>query len=220
MGGVKIEPGSRLLFIGDSVTDCGRARPAGEGSREALGHGYVADVDAALAALRPNPSIRVTNTGVSADTVRNLALRWESDVIALKPDWLSVMIGINDVWRQFTGRHSEAVLPDEYVRVYDGLLARTLPRLKGLVLMSPYLVDDRMTEPMRRRMDEYGALVKGLAAKHGALFVDTQKAFDAALAARPYTELAGDRVHPTAAGHAVLAGAFLLAIGISPPIRP
>jgi lysophospholipase L1-like esterase len=217
---VKIEPGSRLLFIGDSVTDCGRARPIGEGSREALGHGYVAEVDTVLAALRPNPSVRVINAGVAADTVRHLAVRWETDVLDLKPDWLSVMIGINDVWRQFTGRDSEAVLPEEYVRVYDGLVARTLPRLKGLVLMTPYVVDDRRTEPMRKRMDEYGALVKGLASKHGALFVDTQKAFDAALAGRPYAELAGDRVHPTAAGHTVLAAAFLQVIGFSPPTRP
>lgn len=217
---VKIEPGCRLLFIGDLVTDCGRARPVGEGSRVALGHGYVAEIDAILATQRPDPRIRVANTGVSADTVRNLARRWETDVVALRPDWLSVMIGINDVWRQFTGRDSEAVLPDEYVRVYESLVARTRPQLKGLVLMSPYVVDDRMTEPMRRRMDEYGALVKALAARQRALFVDTQKAFDAALAARPFTELAADRVHPTPAGHTVLAAAFLQAIGFSPPTRP
>jgi lysophospholipase L1-like esterase len=217
---VKIESGSRLLFIGDSVTDCGRARPVGQGSRTALGDGYVAEVDAVLASLKPNPSIRVLNTGVGGDTVRNLALRWESDAIALKPDWLSVMVGINDVWRQFSGRESEAVMPDEYLQVYDSLVTRTLPRLKGLVLMSPYVVDERTGDPMRRRMDEYGALVKGLAAKLGAAFVDTQAAFDAALAGRDYTELAADRIHPTAAGHTVLAAAFLRAIDFSPPTRP
>jgi lysophospholipase L1-like esterase len=86
--------------------------------------------------------------------------------------------------------------------------------------MSPYYVQDGLSDPMRRRMDEYGALVKALAARRGAVFVDTQAAFDAALAGRDYTELAGDRVHPTPEGHRVLAGAFLRAIGVNPPSRP
>jgi lysophospholipase L1-like esterase len=219
MGDVRIEPGSRLLFIGDSVTDCGRARPVGEGSLAALGHGYVAEVAGILTPL--SPSLHVMNTGVGGDTVKNLVLRWESDVFALEPDWLSVMVGINDVWRQFDGRDlSAAVLPDEFLRLYDGLVVRTVHRLRGLVLMGPYYIEDRKTDPMRRRMDEYGALVKGIAAKHGVPFVDTQKAFDAALVGRSYMELAGDRVHPTAAGHKVLAAAFLQAIGLNPPTRP
>jgi lysophospholipase L1-like esterase len=216
---VRIEPESALLFIGDSVTDCGRSRPVGEGPR-GLGHGYVAEVRASLASLRPDPGVRVLNTGVSADTVRNLAFRWEADVLALAPDWLSVMIGINDVWRQFDGKDAaQAVMPDEYERVYEGLLARTRPRLKGLVLLAPYVVQDMRSDPMRRRMDEYGSIVRALAARHGALFVDAQAALDAALSGSDYTELAGDRVHPTPRGHRVLADAFLGAIGVTPRPR-
>jgi lysophospholipase L1-like esterase len=217
---MRIDPGARLLFIGDSVTDCGRARPVGAGSSSALGNGYVAKVDAALAALGSQPAIRVLNTGVGGDTVRNLALRWERDVVALEPDWLSVMVGINDVWRLFDGVDSSAaVMPDEFERVYDGLVSRTLPRLKGLVLISPFYVQDMRSDPLRRRMDEYGAIVKALAARRGALFVDAQAPLDAALAARDYTDLAGDRVHPTAEGHLILARAFLGAIGIPTPSR-
>jgi lysophospholipase L1-like esterase len=216
---MKIEPGSRLLFTGDSVTDCGRARPVGQGSRSALGNGYVAAVDAAFGASA-SAAIRVMNTGVGGNTVRDLAMRWDTDVLALGPDWLSVMIGINDVWRQFDGVDAAAaVLPDEYGRVLEGLVARTLPRLRGLVLMSPYYVQDMRSDPMRRRMDEYGAIARGIASRHGTLFVDTQAALDDSMAGKDYTDIAGDRVHPTHAGHGVIARAFLRAVGFSPTTR-
>jgi lysophospholipase L1-like esterase len=215
---MKIEPGSRLLFIGDSVTDCGRARPLGR--RGSLGGGYVAEVDKALSSVGFEPQVEVLNTGVGGDTVRNLALRWDGDVNAHIPDWLSVMIGINDVWRQFDGNPAGAVMPEEYERVYEGLLARRLPRLKGLVLMSPFYVQDRRSDPMRRRMDEYRSIAKGIAARRGALFVDVQAALDAALEKQDYTALAADRVHPTPEGHRILAGAFLEAVGATPPRRP
>ena len=98
---MKLSPRSRLVMIGDSVTDCDRARPVGEGEPEALGHGYVAEIAALLMAVYPARSIRVTNMGIGGNTVRDLAARWDTDVLALKSDWLSVMIGINDVWRHF-----------------------------------------------------------------------------------------------------------------------
>lgn len=209
---MKIAPGSRLLFIGDSVTDCDRARPIGAGSRDALGKGYVAEIDAALGTKAGKAAIQVTNMGISGNTVRNLAERWETDVIELKPDWLSVMIGINDVWRQFDARKAvaaEAVMPDEFERTYDRLITRVRPGLKGLVLMSPFYVQDLRSDPMRGRMDEYGAIVSGLSKKHGATFVDVQAAIDAALEWTDSTLIAGDRVHPTPEGHRILARAFL-----------
>ncbi|HEY5227293.1 MAG TPA: SGNH/GDSL hydrolase family protein [Opitutaceae bacterium] len=217
---MNLDSGTRLLFIGDSVTDCGRARPVGTGAKGTLGGGYVAMVDASLSAVGTTPPIEVLNTGTSADTVRHLALRWEADVLAHKPDWLSVMIGINDVWRQFDGNSAAAVMPEEYERVYEELLARTQPGLKGLVLMSPYYVQDKRTDPLRARMDEYGAIVKRIAKRRGAVFVDVQTAFDAMLARRHYSELAADRVHPTPEGHRILAVAFLKAVGLTPRPRP
>jgi lysophospholipase L1-like esterase len=217
---MKLDPGYRLLFIGDSVTDCGRARPVGLSAKGTLGGGYVAMVGSSLSALGIVPPIQVLNTGTSADTVRHLALRWDTDVLAHKPDWLSVMIGINDVWRQFDGNSSAAVMPEEYERVYELLLARTIPGLKGLVLMSPYYVQDKRTDPLRARMDEYGSIVKRVAELRGAMFVDVQAAFDAELARRNFTELAPDRVHPTPQGHRILADAFLAAVGVTPRPRP
>lgn len=217
---MKIAPGARLLFIGDSVTDCGRLRPVGAGSRAALGDGYVAAVDASLAPLHPARPVRVANMGVSGDTVRDIASRWDGDVLALRPEWLAMMVGINDVWRQFDGADSAAaVMPGEFRRTYEGLILRAPPRLAGLVLMTPFYVQHLLSDPMRRRTDEYGAIVRELASRHGALLVDTQAAVNRALAREDFRSIAADRVHPTQAGHGIIARAFLRAIGVTPGPR-
>jgi lysophospholipase L1-like esterase len=217
---VKIKPGSRLLFIGDSVTDCGRLRPVGSGSRIALGSGYVAEVEAMLASKPSKRPVRITNMGVSGNTVRDLAARWDSDVLALEPEWLSVMIGINDVWRQFDRVKARDAVPlDEYWETYDRLIAKTRPGLAGLVLMTPYYVQDERRDLMRLQMDEYGLVVRDLARRHNALLVDTQGAIDKVLGRLDYTLLAPDRVHPTEIGHKVIANAFLRAIGVTPSPR-
>jgi len=218
---LKIAPGARLLFAGDSVTDCGRLRPVGEGPPPALGDGYVARIDAALAPLHPGRPVRVLNMGVSGDTVRDLAARWDRDVGALRPDWLCVMIGINDVWRHFDGVDpSAAVPPEEFARTYEGLIRRAPPRLARLVLMAPFYAQASRADPMRRRTDQYGAIVRALADAHGALFVDTQADVDRAIAPGDYRAVAADRVHPTAEGHAILARAFLREAGLTPERRP
>ena len=206
------EPQARLLFIGDSITDGGRARPVGEGA--GLGDGYVRYVDALLAVAYPELRLRVTNMGVSGDTVRHLAARWEEDVIALSPDYLAVMIGINDVWRHFDAslRPETWVEPEEYERTYAGLIERTMPQLKGLVLMTPFFIEPNKADPMRRMMDRYGEIVKNLAARFGALLVDTQAAFDRMLGHYHAYHLAHDRIHPNHIGHMVIARAFIKAV--------
>ena len=217
---VKITPGSRLLFIGDSVTDCGRLRPVGRGSQHALGTGYVAEVSTMLEPFVKGRPIQITNMGVSGDTVVDLARRWERDVLAREPNWLSVMIGINDVWRQF-GRAAlhAAITLDEYWETYSRLLTHTRPALKGLVLMTPYYVQGDHSDPMRVMMDEYGKVVKDLARRHNALLVDTQAAIDRVLTRLDSKTIAPDRVHPTEMGHQILAYAFVRAIGVTPPRR-
>ena len=221
---MKLSPRSRLVMIGDSVTDCDRARPVGEGDPAALGHGYVAETAALLMAVYPARSVRVINMGISGNTVRDLAARWDTDVLVLKPDWLSVMIGINDVWRHFDAvRQAEAVPPEEFVRTYDGLLIRTHAQLKGLVLMTPYYIEPAPTDAMRQRMNEYGAIVKQLAMEHDAICVDTQAAFDRALVHHESAVFSADRVHPNRIGHMILARAFLNAVGFAwsaPDRRP
>jgi lysophospholipase L1-like esterase len=217
---VYLKPGARLLFIGDSVTDCGRLRPVGTGAPDALGTGYVAGVDRLLREVHPRRPVRITNMGVSGNTVRDLSKRWDVDVLVLEPEWLAVMIGINDVWRQFDpGTHFAAVMPDDFELTYEMLLRRTRPNLKGLVLMTPFYVETDRTDPMRRKTDAYGVIVKELARRHDALLVDTQSAFDHVLKRLEYKLLAPDHVHPTEIGHNVLAYAFARAVGVTPPRR-
>ncbi len=203
-----------LLMIGDSITDTGRARPVGEGLSGALGTGYVSLVEAVLNVWQPELAIRVVNMGTSGHTVRDLAGRWQSDVLDRRPDWVSVMIGTNDVWRQFDSPNSPDghVLPAEYARTLDALVTRTLPRVKGMVLMTPFYLEPNRSDAMRARMDEYGAMVRQAAEAQGTLFVDTQAAFDAVLAHADPAALAGDRIHPSVTGHLVLARAFLTAL--------
>ena len=152
--------------------------------------------------------------GTSGNTVRDLQARWQTDVLDLKPDWLSVMIGINDVWRQFDSpRQPEIhVLPDEYERTLDGLLAQTRPVVKNIVLMTPFYIEPNRADAMRARMDEYGAIVRRSVREARTLFVDTQAAFDEVLTAYYPATLAWDRVHPSQTGHMVLARAFLKAV--------
>ena len=211
---MKLDKHSKLVMIGDSITDAGRAQPGGEGLFDALGRGYVSLVDALLGAAYPELGVRVVNMGTGGNTVRDLEARWQTDVLDRRPDWLSVMIGINDVWRQFDSpRQSEShVLPDEYERTLDGLVALTRPLVKNIVLLTPFYIEPNRADPMRAQMDEYGAIVRRLSEKHGTLFVDTQAAFDAVLTAYYPATLAWDRVHPNQTGHMILARAFLAAI--------
>ncbi len=212
---MKIGKNEKLVMIGDSITDAGRARPIGEGLFDAIGKGYVGNVDALLCATYPELGIRITNVGSSGNTVRDLKARWQTDVLDLKPDWLSIMIGTNDVWRQFDmPRQKEChVMPEEYERIYEELISQTKPKLKGLILMTPFYIESNPQDAMRAQMDRYGAIVKKLATKHDAIFVDTQAAFNATLKHLYAATLAWDRVHPNQIGTMVIARAFLNAIG-------
>ena len=133
------EKGDKILFIGDSISDFDRARPVGEGLFNAWGTSYVADVGATLACAYPELGLRVVNMGISGNQVRDLLARWQSDVLDLKPDWVSMLIGINDVWRQFDCPQMPEthVSPEEYRAGYEELIQRTLPLVKGMVLMTP-----------------------------------------------------------------------------------
>ena len=211
-----IQKNAKLLMIGDSITDAGRAKPVGEGLFNATGTGYVSLVDALLGVWRPDLAIRVVNMGLSGNTVRDLKNRWQTDVIDHKPDWLSIMIGINDVWRQYDlPRQKEIHVPiDEYERTLDELVTRTKPALKGLVLMTPFYIESSPTDAMRATMDLYGQAVKRVALKHGTIFVDTQAAFNETLQHVYAATLAWDRVHPGTTGHMVIARAFVRAVGL------
>ncbi len=212
-----IETRQKLLMIGDSITDAGRARPVGEGDRgDGVGRGYVMLVDALLGAVYPERFIRVLNLGTSGNTTRDLKERWQADVLDHRPDWVSLMIGANDVWRQFdlprqTERH---VLIDEYEANLVELVAATRPVVKGLVLFTPFYLEPNRQDPMRATMDRYGEVVRKVASQTpGIVLVETQAAFDALLKVVYPATINWDRVHLNATGNMVVARAFLDAVG-------
>jgi len=206
-----IKPGSRVIMTGDSITDCGRHNPVGDSADDTLGDGYVALLDATLAATRPDLNLRILNTGVSGDTVRELAARWTRDVLGLEPDWLSVMIGINDVWRQFDTDPAllRPVHEPEYRDTLTRLLNTVKPRVQGIVVMLPFYLEPEPGDPMRAMRDRYAHAAADVARSVGAVIVDTQAAFEAVLPIRSRDRLAPDGVHPTRTGHMILAHAWL-----------
>ena len=206
-----LECGQKVVFIGDSITDCGRRSEPPVGP---YGRGYVSMVRDWLIARYPELGLAFENRGISGNTIRDLKARWQEDVIEEEPDVLSVMIGINDVWRQFQDRPDAAVGLEEYEATFRGLLDVTRERVgPSLILVTPYIIESNRGDPFRARMDEYGACVARLAEEYGAALVDAQAAFDQALKGQPSEFWAQDRVHPVSCGHAALAMAFLRTIG-------
>jgi lysophospholipase L1-like esterase len=214
---MKLELNEKLVMIGDSITDCGRARPVGEGLFDAIGKGYVAQVEALLNSTYPQRKIRVVNMGCDGHTVRDLKARWQSDVIELKSDWLSIMIGVNDVWRQYDTPYitESHVYIDEYKMTLNELVQQSKSHVKGIILMTPFYLEPNPNDAMRATMDQYGQAVKAIAKDHGTLFVDIQAAFAPVLKELYPATLGWDRVHPNQVGHMVITRAFLNAIDFS-----
>ena len=208
---------SKVVLIGDSITDCARVRPIGEGRENALGTGYVALINAFLEASDPAADIRIVNMGAGGNTVRELKERWTTDALDLRPDWLSVMIGINDVWRRFHHRRyvaEDQISLEEYEETLDGLIRSAKGNgIQNVLLMTPFVIEGNPADRMRLLTVEFGKAVKRVADRYGALFVDMQAVFDRYLEDSYTSELAADRVHPNLTGHMLIARAWLDAVG-------
>lgn len=209
------EKGNKILFIGDSISDYDRARPVGEGLFDAWGKSYVANVGALLGCTYPELRLRIVNMGIGGNQVRDLEVRWQIDVMDQHPDWVSVLIGINDVWRQF----DSPTIPESHVseasfrETYERLIQRTLPTVRGMILMTPYFMEPNRLDPMRAKMDAYGAIVRELAEKYGLIFVDLQAAWDRLFEHMHPCAIAWDRIHPNQIGCMYIARQFLAAVG-------
>jgi lysophospholipase L1-like esterase len=192
---------SRILFQGDSITDGNRGRSPDP--NHILGHGYCFIIAAKFGDAYADRSLTFINRGVSGNTAQDLAKRWQTDALDLKPDLLSVLIGVND-----SGR---GVPVDEYERAYDKLLADARaanPKLK-LVLGEPFglPIGKKKTEWEKWQDDlqQRRAAVDRLASKYGAAVVRFQRAFDEACKRAPAEHWIWDGVHPTYSGHQVMA---------------
>lgn len=201
----------RIVFAGDSVTDMGSVNPVGEGLFDNVGKSYVRIIENMLAAYYPKTRVRVTNSGISGNTSRDLLERYDRDVISLNPDWVSICIGINDVWRQFDSPAipDGQVMPDEYEKNVEKMILDVKDKVKGIFILTPYYMEPNRDDMMRARMDEYVAICKKLAEKHGCILVDFQKLYEDYCKIRHSSYITWDRVHPNQVGATLMARAFL-----------
>lgn len=206
-----------ILFQGDSITDCGRDRgqEASPNHPQALGPGYAGKIAGDLLAELPCRSLRIFNRGISGNRVVDLYARWKCDAVNLRPDLVSILIGINDTWHEFGSNNGVEL--DRFEQVYRMLLEFTQARLPGtaLVLCQPF------TLPCGAVLPEWEPDVAGrreivarLAREFGAIHVPFQEMFDAALKEAPAEYWAADGVHPTPAGHARMARLWRQTVGI------
>lgn len=205
----------KIVFAGDSVTDAESPAPMSEGLFDSLGRGYVRVIENMLVACYPELNIRIVNSGLSGNTSRDLLSRYDRDVVDLKPDWVSICIGINDVWRQFDvpAMTDACVLPDEYEKNVETMILKVKDSVKGIFILSPYYMEPNREDMMRKRMDEYVAICKKLSEKHGCTFVDFQKMYEEFCKIRHSACIAWDRVHPNQMGATLMAKEFLKVCG-------
>ena len=196
-----------ILFQGDSITDVGRNRnSAAENSAPALGGGYPLIAASHVLRAHPDGAFLIFNRGVSGDHVPALQARWESDTIALKPDILSILVGVNDLWHKLAGGYAGTVA--EFEAQYTGLLHGTkqaLPNVR-LVILEPFvLVTGAVDLKWFPEFDQRRVVVAGVAKKAGATFIPLQSMFTQLAKTAPPSYWLADGVHPTIAGHAAIA---------------
>jgi acyl-CoA thioesterase I len=209
---MQIRPTDTLLFTGDSITDHARDR---EISRD-LGHGYVSMVAARLQAKIANPDMRIYNRGISGNRVYDLEARLDPDVIALRPSIVTILVGINDVWRHYD---SNIPSPIEGFRSSYVKILHTIRReLKAqIIIMEPFLLpipDDRRI--WRAQLDPKIHVIRSLAVEYNCLYIPLDGLFAAAACRAPASFWTPDGVHPSAAGDALIAEAWLDRVQLSP----
>jgi lysophospholipase L1-like esterase len=205
-----------ILFQGDSITDNGRNRTAAEPNSTAqLGGGYPYLVASAFLSAEPTRGLRFFNRGISGHKVPDLAARWDADTVALKPDILSILVGVNDFWHKLLNGYTGTV--EDYEKGYRDLLRATRAALPAtrLIVLEPFTlrtgaVDARWFPEFDLRR----AAAARVARAAGARLVPLQSLFDRLTRNTPPAYWAADGVHPTPAGHAVIAKAWREAAGL------
>jgi acyl-CoA thioesterase-1 len=207
-----LQPNDRILFTGDSITDCGRRNS----EQEPLGtSGYVLFTAARLMADFASPDLKIFNRGIGGNRMRDLLGRFDEDCLALKPTVVSIMIGINDTWRAFDS--NDPTDTSSFEADYRKMLTRIRDELKArIVLLEPWVLHvpaDRAKwrSDLNPRIDA----VRRLAIEFGADLIPLDGLFAKAATEAPAEFWAADGVHPTPAGHALIAQAWLENAGMA-----
>lgn len=200
----------KIVFQGDSITDVGRNTE--RGSLKSIGQGYAMLCTARLTAKYPE-AFSVSNRGVSGNRIVDVYSRIKRDCWNLSPDVLSILIGINDVWHEYAAENG--VEADRFYNVYRMLVADTVERFPNIrmILMEPFVLPGRATDAHLDGFVTETALraeaVKRIAAEFGQTFLPLQEMFTEACAIAPADYWLGDGVHPTPAGHQLIADRWL-----------
>ncbi len=207
------DEGLTIVFQGDSITDAGRNRGnyyANNG--QGMGGGYVMQIVAELLGSMPQKNINCYNRGISGHKVFQLAARWEIDCLYLKPDVLSILIGVNDYWHKLNGNYQGTA--KIYEDDYRALLSRTveaLPKVK-IMIGEPFAVEGGTAINDRwNAFSEYRSIAKKLADEFNAAFIPYHQIFSEALQMAPATYWCPDGVHPSIAGAHLMKNAWLKA---------
>lgn len=209
---VKLDKDYVILFQGDSITDAGRNKQnEGFNNPSSLGSGYAFLAGATLLEKYASLNLKIHNRGISGNKVFQLAERWEKDCLDIKPDVLSILIGVNDIWHTLNGNYNGTI--DKYRNDYIALLERTksaLPSVK-LIICEPFSVPGVKAVDEKWYPEFYGyqKAAKEIAEHFGAVFVPFQKIFDEAMKRAPGSYWTGDGVHPSLAGAQLMAQAWL-----------
>ena len=205
-----IKAGQTVLFQGDSITDAGRDRQ----DPQNMGSGYANFISAWITATYPSLQVQFFNRGISGNRVGDLLDRWHEDCIDLRPDVLSIFIGINDTWRRYDS--NDPTSTEAFMAKYRRLLEWTRKDLDTqIVLVEPFVLpipEDR--RQWREDLDPKIQAVRDLAREFGTLYVPLDGPFAAAASQQPLEIWAPDGVHPSQAGHALIARQWLQAVGI------
>lgn len=212
---IAIEKGDVILFQGDSITDSGRNKTNNTpNAASPLGNGYALMAAGELLLKHADKDLKIFNKGISGNKVYQLAERWDADALAIKPNILSIHIGVNDFWHTLTNGYKGTV--DTYISDYKKLLDRTktaLPNVK-FILCEPFAVMGvrSVDEKWYPTFDLFRKAARDMADQYDAPFVPYQTAFDKAIKQAPPVYWTGDGVHPSVAGAALMAQTWLEAV--------
>ncbi|MFV0338152.1 MAG: SGNH/GDSL hydrolase family protein [Chthoniobacterales bacterium] len=201
----------KILFQGDSITDAFR-KPEEINPAFQLGNGYVFLIAARLGRDHPKRGWEFLNRGVSGDCVKRLEARWQDDAVALNPDVLSLLNGINDTIRKFSGKESECLSDEVFASTYRRLLSSLQEKNSQIhfVLMEPFLLEvGKVTGQWREHLAPRQRMVREIAGEFNAIFIPLQKLFDEAAEQRSPEFWLVDGIHATHAGFQLIADAWM-----------